>query len=53
MPKHFMDLYQAFIKGKNKIFETHSAENAYEEANIKDNNALIKDIPIAPINDIL
>ena len=52
MPKHFVDLYQAFIKGNGKRFETHSAKNIYKKANIEINNVLIKDIPIAPINDI-
>ena len=47
-----MDLYQASIKGKGKRFETHFVENAYEDANMEVKNALIKDIPIAPINDI-
>ena len=51
-PKHFVDLYQASIKENGKRFETHSAKNAYEEANMKVNNALIEDIPIALINDI-
>ena len=30
MPKHFVDLYQASIKGKGKRIETHSVENAYK-----------------------
>ena len=51
-PKHFVDLYQVSIKGNGKRFEIHSTKNAYEEANIKVNNALIEDIFIAPINDI-
>ena len=51
-PKHFVDLYQVTIKGKGKSFETHFAENAYEQANIEVNNALIEDIPISQINDI-
>ena len=50
--KHFVDFYQASIKGKDKIFKTHSTKNAYEEANIKINNAMIEDIHIPPINDI-
>ena len=48
IPKHFM----ASIKGNGNKFETQSTENAYEKANIEVNNALIKDIPIASINDI-
>ena len=53
MPKHFVDLYQASIKGKGKRFETYFAESAHENTNFEVNNALIEDIPIAPINDIL
>ena len=44
MPKHFVDLYQAFVKGKRKRFETHYIENAYDATNIKVNNALVEDI---------
>ena len=50
-PTHFVDLYQASIKGNGKRFEIHSTENAYEEANIEINNVLIEDITIVPIND--
>ena len=54
LPVHlnFVDFYQASIKGRGKRIETHFAKNAYEEANIKVNNALIEEIPIAPIDDI-
>ena len=48
-----MDLYQAFVKGKRKRFETHYIENAYDAINIKVNNALVEGIPTAMVNDIL
>ena len=47
-----MDLYQAFVKGKRKRFETYYIENAYDATNIKVNNALMEDIPTAMVNDI-
>ena len=42
-PKHFINLYQASIKGKSKIFETNFIENAYDTANIEVNNALVEE----------
>ena len=52
-PKHFLDLYQASIKGKGKRVESHSVDNV--EENIEINNDLvlhiasISEVPITPI----
>ena len=46
------DLYQAFIKGKDKGFETYSIKNAHEAVNIEINIALVEDISTTPINNI-
>ena len=46
------DLYQAFIKGKDKGFETHSIKNAHEGVNIEINIALVEDITTTPVNNI-
>ena len=42
--KHFVELYQASIKGKGKNVESHSVDD------IETNNALV--IHIAPVNEV-
>ena len=39
-PKYFVDLYQAFIKGKDKNIVTHLIENGFIKADVEVNNAL-------------
>ena len=46
-PKHFVELYQASIKGKEKMVESHSIENIED---IETNNALV--LHTAPINEV-
>ena len=53
-PKHFVELYQASIKGKGKRVESHSIENIED---IETNNALvlhtapINEVPLAPVEE--
>ena len=47
-PKNFVDLYQASIKGKGKMVESHSIDNT---DNIETNNALV--LNTTPINEVL
>ena len=51
MTKHFVDLYQASIKGKSKRFKTNFTENAYNMANFEVNNTLVEYIPTILVND--
>ena len=54
--KHFVELYQAFIKGKGKRIESHSVDNA--KYNIEVNNILvlhrvpISEVSLAPMEAI-
>ena len=47
-PKHFVELYQAFIKDKEKRVESHSIDNIDD---IETNNVLV--FHIASINEVL